>query len=212
IRVFAPAKVRRERRVGRVKFRRRRRRVVAISRGSHTLMPIPRGDASMSTRSLVLLTVAVLAVGGVAVLANRFAPAGFVFRTEAVNPVSRLDFPDDKSEFTFAIVSDRTGAHRANVFSQAVEKLNLMQPQFVVSVGDLIEGGGKQPLPDQWKSLQAYSEKLTMPFFYVPGNHDYKPGPKAKEWAQRFGKNSYHFVYRDVLMLMVCSEDKLAFI
>ena len=166
----------------------------------------------MSIRSLCLLGVAVLVVGA-AVAANRFSPAGFVFRSEAVNPVSRLDFPDDKTEFTFAIVSDRTGAHRANVFSQAVEKLNLMQPQFVVSVGDLIEGGGKkETLPEQWKSLQAYTEKLTMPVFYVPGNHDYRPGPKAKEWTKRFGRNSYHFVYRDVLMLMVCSEDELAFI
>ncbi|HEX3313323.1 MAG TPA: hypothetical protein VHR72_00475, partial [Gemmataceae bacterium] len=95
----------------------------------------------MSSRSLLLFVVAVLAVGGAAaVSANRWVDVGFVFKTEAVNPVSRLDFPDDKSEFSFAVVSDRTGGHRANVFSQAIEKLNLMQPQFVVSVGDLIEG------------------------------------------------------------------------
>jgi serine/threonine-protein phosphatase CPPED1 len=167
----------------------------------------------MSMRSLLLLVVAVLAVGGaVAVSANRWTPIGFVFKTEAVNPVSRLDFPDDKTEFSFAVVSDRTGSHRANVFSQAVAKLNLMQPQFVVSVGDLIEGGKKEgPLPDQWKVIQTEVDKLTMPFFYVPGNHDYRPGPKLKEWKARFGRNHYHFVYRDVLFLMACTEDELAF-
>jgi predicted phosphodiesterase len=168
----------------------------------------------MSSRSLLLFVVAVLAVGGAAaVSANRWVDVGFVFKTEAVNPVSRLDFPDDKSEFSFAVVSDRTGGHRANVFSQAIEKLNLMQPQFVVSVGDLIEGGKKAgPLPDQWKTFESHIDKLTMPFFYVPGNHDYRPGPKAKEWKARFGRNNYHFVYRDVLFLMVCSEDELAYI
>ena len=163
----------------------------------------------MSSRSLLLLVVAVLAVGGAAaVSAGRWTGVGFVFKTEAVNPVSRLDFPDDKTEFNFAVVSDRTGGHRANVFSQAIEKLNLMQPQFVVSVGDLIEGGKKEgTLPDQWKVFDSHLAKLTMPFFYVPGNHDYRSKPKAKEWNARFGRSHYHFVYRDVLFLMACTED-----
>ena len=87
-----------------------------------------------------------------------------------------------------------------------------MQPQYVVSVGDLIEGGKKEgPLPDQWKVFQSHIDNLTMPFFYVPGNHDFRPGPKAKEWKTRFGRNHYHFVYRDVLFLMACTEDELAF-
>ena len=92
---------------------------------------------------LLLLFTALLLVGGVAAFSyQRESAPGFVFKTEKVNPVSRLDFPDAKTDFSFAIVSDRTGTHRPNVFAQAVEKLNLMQPQFVVSVGDLIEGGG----------------------------------------------------------------------
>src|SRR5581483_10904394 len=59
---------------------------------------------------------------------------------EAKNPWTNLRVNNDPREFRFAIVSDRTGGHRAQVFSKAVERLNLLQPEFVISVGDLIEG------------------------------------------------------------------------
>ncbi len=61
------------------------------------------------------------------------------FPKEERNPVTHLRFNDDPADFQFAIVSDRTGGHRARIFSRAIEQLNLMQPEFVVSVGDLIE-------------------------------------------------------------------------
>jgi predicted phosphodiesterase len=153
-----------------------------------------------------LLVVAALALVGVAAYSGARGP--FVFRTEEVNPVSRLDFPDERSQFSFAIVADRTGTHRANVFSHAVEKINLMQPQFVVTVGDLIEGSAADKLNDgQWKEIDGYLARLTMPFFFVPGNHDLREGAKEKAWRTRFGRSSYHFVYRDTLFLMLSSED-----
>src|SRR5439155_21494528 len=65
-----------------------------------------------------------------------------------------------------------------------------LQPAFVVSVGDLIEGYSKDPavLAEQWKEFQGYVHKLQMPFFYVPGNHDVANAVEAKEWEARFGR------------------------
>src|ERR1700730_11871768 len=93
----------------------------------------------------VLLGAVVLVVASVAVAfsGNAGGPGKTVFVKEDRNPDTSLRWNDDPQHFRFAIVSDRTGGHRANVFAQAVEKLNLLQPEFVLSVGDLIEGGGK---------------------------------------------------------------------
>jgi 3',5'-cyclic AMP phosphodiesterase CpdA len=41
----------------------------------------------------------------------------------------------------------------------------------------------------------------------VPGNHDVANAVEAKEWEARFGRRYYHFVYRDVLFLMLCTDD-----
>jgi 3',5'-cyclic AMP phosphodiesterase CpdA len=125
------------------------------------------------------------------------------------NPWTNLKLNNDSREFRFAIVSDRTGGHRAGIFTKAIERLNLMQPEFVVSVGDLIEGytEDREKMTDQWKEFNGYIGKLQMPFFYVPGNHDISNPVMEKEWTRTLGRRYYHFVYRNVLFLMLDSED-----
>ncbi|MGL4555389.1 MAG: metallophosphoesterase, partial [Gemmataceae bacterium] len=115
----------------------------------------------------------------------------------------------DPESFQFAIVSDRTGGHRARVFAQAVEQLNLLQPEFVVSVGDLIEGYSrdKERVGNEWKEFQTYVSRLQMPFFYVPGNHDITNDVMADLWKEKFGRAYYEFVYKDVLFVCLSSED-----
>jgi hypothetical protein len=55
-------------------------------------------------------------------------------------PFTHLDFKNDSDEFQFAIVSDNSGGGRAGVLPAALEMVNRLQPEFVVSLGDLIEG------------------------------------------------------------------------
>src|SRR5210317_221883 len=50
-------------------------------------------------------------------------------------------FEAGEVDFTFAIISDLTGGERPGIFKVAVEQLNMLDPDFVLSVGDLIEGG-----------------------------------------------------------------------
>jgi hypothetical protein len=46
-----------------------------------------------------------------------------------------------------------------------------------------------------------------MPFFFCAGNHDIGNLPMSNEWTRKFGKSYYSFVYRDVLFLILNSED-----
>src|SRR5262245_3333191 len=135
---------------------------------------------------------------------QRLATGELQILPEERNPWTNLRLNNDPADFQFAIVSDRTGGHRAGVFAQAVEQLNLLQPEFVVSVGDLIEGYSKdaEKLNQQWAEFQGYVSKLQMPFFYVPGNHDLANPFEEGLWKEKFGRRWYHFVYRDVLVLM----------
>ena len=90
-----------------------------------------------------------------------------------------------------------------------MEQINLLQPAFVVSVGDLIQGYSKdqETLAKEWKELQGFTSKLQMPFFYVPGNHDLANPTETEVWKERFGRRYYHFLYKDVLFLAVCTDD-----
>ena len=124
-------------------------------------------------------------------------------------PWSRLDFNNDPNHFQFVVVSDRTGGARPGVFEDGLRKINLLQPEFVMSVGDLIQGGTRDRLAieTQWRQFRSWVDQLEMPFFFVPGNHDISNEVMADEWIKRFGKSYYHFVYRDVLFLCLNTED-----
>ena len=64
-----------------------------------------------------------------------------------VKPWTNLEFYNDPLNFKFAIVGDRTGGLRPGVFADGVKKLNLLMPEFVMSVGDFIPGNTAGPCP-----------------------------------------------------------------
>jgi hypothetical protein len=125
------------------------------------------------------------------------------------NPWTTLRLNNDPSQFTFAVVSDRTGGHRDKVFSQAVARVNMLQPQFVMSVGDLIEGYTikEETIKEEWDEFDGYVKKLEMPFFYAAGNHDVTNKVMVAKWGERYGKKYYSFTYRGVLFLVLCSDN-----
>lgn len=124
---------------------------------------------------------------------------------------THLDFNDEQNSFRFAVIGDRTGGHRQGIFPAAVDMLNLLQPDFVMNVGDLIEGyvEDEEALKMMWAEVDESLSSLQMPLFFVPGNHDINLDPSEKVWFDRAGSDrSYtHFTYKDVLFLQVSTED-----
>ena len=124
-------------------------------------------------------------------------------------PWTNLDFYNDPANFQFAIVSDRNGGNRPGVFEKGVEKLNLMMPEFVMCVGDLISGYTTDTalIARQWDEVNQIISNLKVPFFYLPGNHDITNKVMEKEWEKRYGKRYYSFNYKDVLFIILDSND-----
>jgi predicted MPP superfamily phosphohydrolase len=125
------------------------------------------------------------------------------------NPWSSLEVNNSEETFQFAVVTDRTGGHRPGVFLDGIQKLNLLQPEFVMSVGDLIEGYTEDTarLNWEWNQFNGFIDSLQMPFFYIPGNHDMTNKVMKDKWEELFGRAYYHFIYKDVLFLCLNSED-----
>lgn len=124
-------------------------------------------------------------------------------------PYTHLNINNDPDKFHFVVVTDNTGASRPGIWPKGVGKINLMQPEFVVSVGDLIQGYTKDlvTLNKQWDLFNSWTSKFTMPFFYVAGNHDYTNEVMVDLWRKKYGADYYHFVYKNVLFLCLNSED-----
>jgi hypothetical protein len=134
---------------------------------------------------------------------HQAAPAGLnVPRTQA-------DFRDDPANFHFIIVSDNTEGHRPGVLRKALRQANMLEPAFVINIGDLIEGYSEDPaqLAAEWDEIDAAMSELDMPFFFVVGNHDMGNDVMLDVWHARRGRDYYHFVYKNVLFLALNTED-----
>lgn len=120
---------------------------------------------------------------------------------------SRFDNADDK--FTFAIFSDLTGGERDRIFEIAIAQLNLLRPEMIITVGDLIEGdsGTEAGFNKEWDSFDVRAMRARAPVFYVGGNHDLTGKMLRDTWRKRYGPTYYHFVYRNVLFLVLDTED-----
>ena len=123
-------------------------------------------------------------------------------------PWTGLAANDAAADFHFVIVGDRAGTDRWGVFEAAIPKANLLEPAFVVSVGDLINGHSEDQagLDREWDEFEGFVARLETPFFYAAGNHDMSNAVMAETWQARFGPSYYSFTYKDVLFLVLNSE------
>jgi predicted phosphodiesterase len=107
-----------------------------------------------------------------------------------------------RPETTFAVLGDRTGSARPRVFAQIVDEIKLLNPDFILSVGDLVEGYTEDQtrLGAEWDSVLGLIRSVGVPFHACPGNHDIfdpasesvfirRVGPRRR--ALRLGRTSF---------------------
>ena len=133
-------------------------------------------------------------------------------------PWTHPNFQDDAEDFRFAIVPDRGGGDLRGAFTNALDRVDRMRPNFIMSVGDLVNG--LCPTAEwnrQQDELTNLVSRLRAPFFAVVGNHDIgasrKNDPDGNErsktiWQSHFGTNTYYsFVYKRCLFLVLNTSD-----
>jgi hypothetical protein len=131
-------------------------------------------------------------------------------------PWTHLDFHNDPDSFQFAIIGDLAGGFRPEAFRKAVGQLNALQPEFVMSVGDLIDTWDETEdarvndpaeIESLWAGFFEIVADLEMPFFCVGGNNGLGNEVLKSAWLDRFGHTYYSFTYRDVLFIVLSSDD-----
>jgi predicted phosphodiesterase len=91
--------------------------------------------------------------------------------------------------FHFAILSDRTGGANQKAFEAVVRDIARLGPDFVVTVGDLVEDGSRQ---ERWVEPLKTLEQINVPIYFTPGNHDIHDEVSAGNFRQKTGFEPYH--------------------
>jgi hypothetical protein len=134
-----------------------------------------------------------------------------------------LPLPKEDDVFHFIVFGDRTGGPAAGikVLAQAVEDANLLDPDLVMTVGDLVNGYNQtSEWMRQMEEFQFTMSKLKMPWFPVAGNHDIywrrkdawntetKPAREHEEnYEKHFGPLWYWFEHKNTGFLVLFSDE-----
>ncbi|MFQ5505667.1 MAG: LamG-like jellyroll fold domain-containing protein [Planctomycetota bacterium] len=130
-------------------------------------------------------------------------------------PAKVLPLPKEEGVFHFVVYGDRTGgpAEGIKVLEQAIRDTNLLGPDLVMTVGDLIQGyRNTRRWMGEMREYQSVMNKLDMRWFPVAGNHDvYWPrGPRGgheKEYETHFGPLWYWFSHKNAAFIALYTDE-----
>lgn len=140
-----------------------------------------------------------------------------VFTTRPNARQDLVPLPKEEGVFHFVVYGDRTGGtpEGIHILEQAVRDTNLLDPDLVMTVGDLVQGYNSTP---EWTmEMRQYREvmsKLDMPWFPVAGNHDIywrgpgkPPGEHEIDFEKNFGPLWYAFRHKNAGFIALFSDE-----
>src|SRR5690349_7636315 len=96
--------------------------------------------------------------------------SALVFGLGAIAALPAANEP--KNDFRFSILGDRTGDADQRVYERVWRELDSLHPDFVINVGDTIQGGNDATAEAEWQALRPLWNRYRYPQYFTPGNHD----------------------------------------
>ncbi len=131
-----------------------------------------------------------------------------------------LTVPPSSESFTVAILADRTTGYGSGlaVLDRAVTELNLLEPELVFHIGDMVPGYIRDM--DRWErdvqKVKDILDRLEAPFFPTAGNHDVITGTGSPDdhrgeelYLRHFGPLYYSLDYRGAHFVVLYTDEAL---
>lgn len=106
---------------------------------------------------------------------------------------------EPKNDFRFSILGDRTGGAQPQIYGRVWREVDMLHPDFVINVGDTIQGGKDATAPTEWQELRPLWQRYShYPLYFTPGNHDvFSDTSRALYEKETRRPSFYSFNYQD---------------
>jgi Icc protein len=124
------------------------------------------------------------------------------------------------NHFHFSILGDRTRLGSAEVYERVWEEIGRLHPDFVISVGDSIEGMNDSRAAAEWRQLRRIWMRYPCPLYLTPGNHDIWNDFSRRLFEKETGRPPFysfdfqnaHFTVLDNSRSFLLGQDQLRFL
>lgn len=155
---------------------------------------------------------------GLALRVPAAAPPQFERTADAATDGQTVRQPAAPRRQVVSILPDRTSGRASGLryLREAVEDLGRVRPDAVFCVGDLVQGYSRDHahVTSDRDEYLAIVERLAMPFYPTPGNHDLVSGARdagdrsfAEEYRRRFGPLYYAVELELASIVVLNTED-----
>jgi len=157
------------------------------------------------------LAVVLVVVAGIAVLAlggQLAADSGSATMCEeALAEIESDGFTGDR--FTFCVIGDTRVPGLAEIFPENLREMNLLDPAFIIDVGDLIPGytDDVSAINRQWDDFARVCAASQVPLVPVVGNHDVWDWQSHAIYRQRIGPLAFSFSYGNAHFIFLDTEE-----
>jgi hypothetical protein len=100
----------------------------------------------------------------------------------------------DNGSLRFVVLGDRTSNTVEGVFSDIIDEISLLHPDFTINVGNLIEAPNDDRLliSSQWAEVLNTINVLPCDFYFVPGSNDIYSALTRNVYEERTGFKRYY--------------------
>jgi Icc protein len=127
---------------------------------------------------------------------------------------------ESRNNFRFCILGDRTGDAQPGVYERVWHELDALHPDFVINVGDTIQGGHDATAEAEWAALRPLWDRYKYPLYFTPGNHDIWSTVSRRIYEKETGRPAQygfdfedaHFTVLDNSQTEDLSDDQMQFL
>jgi hypothetical protein len=110
-----------------------------------------------------------------------------------------------ESQFTFAVIGDRTTSPEAGEYERILDEVSRLGPDLIISVGDHIQGytSDSTEVESQWDEFTALIGSTGIQYHLTPGNHDIWDRASEAIFRRRFGGPDRYFRYMGKVFVLL---------